>query len=369
MFSKSAVVGLVAGCIAAAGGGAYLAVRQSAAPPRAETASPVSAPAQPSEAARPVAETEAVVSGDGAQKASQPTAEAPLATPERSASSSAEASKSAASKSEDAVKVERDTPRVAVTPRPRPTTPAPNRGNRHPVPARAEATQPAAPLVGERHDATDAPAPVTAPPASRDIAEAPRPETPPGRQFDELLVPASSVVGLRVETPISTERAHLEDRVNARVTRDVMADGRVAIPAGAQAIGSVTLVERGGKLKERARLGVRFHTLVLADGTELPINTEAIYREGEPPAGDSTRKIGGAAVGGAILGALIGGKKGAIVGATTGAAGGTAVVMAGDRNAATLPTGTVVTVRLAAPVTVEVEKRGQPTHELCRLHS
>ena len=118
-----------------------------------------------------------------------------------------------------------------------------------------------------------------------------------------------------------------------------MADGRVAIPAGAQAIGSVTLVERGGKIKERARLGVRFHTLVLADGTELPISTEAIYREGEPPAGESTRKIGGAAVGGAILGALIGGKKGAIVGATTGAAGGTAVVMAGDRNAATLPDG------------------------------
>ena len=119
----------------------------------------------------------------------------------------------------------------------------------------------------------------------------------------------------------------------------------------------MTLVERGGKIKERARLGVRFHTVVLADGTELPISTEAIYREGEPPTGESTRKIGGAAVGGAILGALIGGKKGAIVGATTGAAGGTAVVMAGDRNAATLPTGTIVTVKLASPVPVEVEKR------------
>jgi hypothetical protein len=202
-----------------------------------------------------------------------------------------------------------------------------------------------------------APAPISAP-ARTEVAEAPvRPEPPPAPQFEERVVPAESVIGLRVETPLSTERARLEDRVNARVTRDVMADGRVAVPAGAQAIGSVTLVERGGKIKERARLGVRFHTLVLADGTELPISTEAIYREGEPPAGESTRKIGGAAVGGAILGALIGGKKGAIVGATTGAAGGTAVVMAGDRNAATLPTGTIVTVKLAAPVPVQVEKR------------
>ena len=136
-----------------------------------------------------------------------------------------------------------------------------------------------------------------------------------------------------------------------------MVDDRVAVPSGARAIGSVILVERGGKIKERARLGVRFHTLVLADGTELPINTEAIYREGDSPAGESARKIGGAAAGGAILGALIGGKKGAVIGAATGAGGGTAVVMAGDRNAATLPSGTVVTIRLAAPVGVEVEKR------------
>jgi hypothetical protein len=183
------------------------------------------------------------------------------------------------------------------------------------------------------------------------------PAPPPAPQYEEIVVPASAVIGLRVETAITTERARLEDRVEARVTRDVMADGRVAIPAGARALGTVMFVERGGKVKERARLGVRFHTLVLEDGTELPVSTEAIYREGESASAESTRKIGGAAVGGAILGALIGGKKGAIVGGATGAAGGTAVVMAGDRNAATLPSGTIVTIRLAAPVGVEVEKR------------
>jgi hypothetical protein len=180
---------------------------------------------------------------------------------------------------------------------------------------------------------------------------------PPPTQFEQLVVPASSVIGLRVETALTTETARLEDRVQARVTRDVMADDRVAIPAGARALGTVVLVERGGKIKERARLGVRFHTLVLADGSELPISTEAIYREGDSVSGESARKIGGATVGGAILGAIIGGKKGALIGGATGAAGGTAVVMAGDRNAATLPSGTIVTIRLAAPVGVEVEKQ------------
>jgi hypothetical protein len=176
-------------------------------------------------------------------------------------------------------------------------------------------------------------------------------------QFEEVVLPSASVIGLQVDTALSSERARVEDRVDARVTRDVMADGRVAIPAGARVIGSVTTVERGGKMKERARLGVRFHTLVLADGREVPLRTETIYREGESPSGESARKIGGAAIGGAILGAIMGGGKGAATGATIGAAGGTAAVMAGDRNAATLPPGTVVTVRLSAPATLEVEKK------------
>jgi hypothetical protein len=116
------------------------------------------------------------------------------------------------------------------------------------------------------------------------------------------------------------------------------------------------MVERGGKVKERARLGVRFHTLVLADGSELALRTEGFFRDGEPPSGESARKIGGAAIGGAILGAILGGGKGAVVGGATGAAGGTAAVMAGDRNAATIPSGTIVNVRLTAPLAVELRK-------------
>ena len=163
-------------------------------------------------------------------------------------------------------------------------------------------------------------------------------------------------MGLEVDTSLSSEHTRIEDRVDARVTRDVMAGGRVAIPAGSRVIGAVTLVERGGKVKQAARLGVRFHTL-LADGREIPLRTEPIYCEGESPTGESACKIGGAAIGGAILGAIIGGGKGAVIGGATGAAGGSAVVMAGDRNAATLAPGTVVTVRLSAPATIDVEKR------------
>ncbi len=224
----------------------------------------------------------------------------------------------------------------------------------------ASTARDASPVVERPSPAREpAPAPAAAAPISVSQSEPVLPDPPPAPvkpKFVEVVVPASSVVGLHVESSITSETARVEDRVEARVTRDVMADGRVAIPAGTRVIGDVTLVERGGKMKDKARLGVRFHTLVLADGALVPFRTDAIFREGSSPGAESARKIGGAAVGGAILGAIIGGAKGAAIGGATGAAGGSAVVMAGDRNAATLPAGTVVTVRLSSPVSLDVER-------------
>jgi hypothetical protein len=170
------------------------------------------------------------------------------------------------------------------------------------------------------------------------------------------VVAADSVIGLQIESAISSERARVEDAIEARVVRDVRVGGAAAIPAGARALGSVMLVERGGKFKERARLGIRFHTLVLADGTRLPITTETIYRQGDAPSNSSAAKIGTGAVAGAILGAIVGGAKGAAVGATAGAGGGTAMVMAGGRRAAEFASGTELTARLLAPVTITVEQ-------------
>lgn len=194
------------------------------------------------------------------------------------------------------------------------------------------------------------PAPVR-PPVTEPV-EATEPALP---QFVELVVPAESVIGLQVETSLSSENARVEDEVVARVSRDVRVDDRVAIPSGARAHGQVTLVEQGGRVRGRSRLGIRFTSVVLADGTRIPLDTETIYREGESPTGESTAKIGGGAIGGAIIGGIFGGAKGAAIGGSVGAGAGTAAVYAGGRNAATLPSGTPITVRLIEPATLTVE--------------
>jgi hypothetical protein len=175
-------------------------------------------------------------------------------------------------------------------------------------------------------------------------------------KYEDLVLPAQSVIGIQVDRTISSETARVEEEVVGRVTREVKVGDRVVIPAGARAAGSVTLVERGGKLKDRARLGVRFTSIVLADGSRVPINTETIFREGDSPRGESTAKIGGGTIAGAILGGILGGGKGAAIGGSIGAGAGSAAVMAGGRNAAVLTSGSPVTVRLEQPATITVEK-------------
>jgi hypothetical protein len=355
MLSKPfAVAALVLTAVTAAASGAYLAVRHNAADPAAAPA-PASQPgSRPAAAESPaVLETEGVISplvppSQAPVEASEP-APVERERPAATASSAGPATAKRAARQGAA----RATPPEPVRPPARASRPA------APEPTLTASAAGRPTERGSSNARPEAAAPIDPAPveAPRAAARSEAPAPPPLRSYDELVIPPASVIGLQIETPVSSERARLEDRVEARVLRDVAVAGRTAVPAGARALGVVTEVDRGGRMKERARLGVRFHTLVLADGTQLAMRTDTIIREGESPAGDSARKIGGAAVGGALLGAIIGGKKGAVVGGAAGAAGGSAVVMSGDRNAATLPVGAVVTVRLAAPVSVDVERR------------
>jgi hypothetical protein len=313
MISNRLAFGVVAAaCVLAAGVGGYVATRQN--PPLHATAADV---------------------------APQPAAAAATAAPAGAEPAVPEAPGAGAD-------------RAAVHAAPEPARPAPPVKHREPKPEprhdpapvqAARASQPAASPV-----LPDAP-PVAAEVEQIGPAETP---TPPAPTYVELVVPTDSVIGLQNETALSSETARVEDRVEARVTRDVRVGGQVAIPAGTRAIGSVMEVDSGGKFRERAHLSVRFHTLMLADGTRVPISTEAIFRDGDAPNG--TAKVGGGAVAGAILGAIIGGARGAAVGATAGAGAGTAAAMGGGRSVAEFPAGTPMTVRLLSPVSVTVEQ-------------
>src|SRR5690606_1523611 len=140
------------------------------------------------------------------------------------------------------------TRRETTAPRPAPR-PEPRRRDPEPIPtgpAREEASLP----TDERWDS---------PAGSR----AARASEPVGMQlvplslaplFEDVPLPADAVSGLLLASAVSSETGEIEDGVEARVSGDVRANGRVVNPAGSCVLGSVTLVERGGKMKTRARL-------------------------------------------------------------------------------------------------------------------
>jgi hypothetical protein len=340
MFSRPlAFVLLALGCVTAAAGGAYMATRQNAtgavmtvAPPATAAPQAVASRAEAQPASSPVAETEAAVTAPKADAPASklPKAEAePASQPRRSETS---AQKPAAPKSPG--KTTRNEPSLART-----------------VPANGS------PIAQAQTEPQASPVQALPPAPEPSRAAEPQPDPPRVPQFEEVILPSASVIGLQLETSLSSERSRLEDRVDARVSRDVMAAGRVAIPAGARVIGSVIEIDKGGKVKTPAHIGIRFHTLVLADGSEVPLSTKPIYRDGPSPSGDSAKKIGGGAVAGMILGGILGGGKGAAIGGATGAAGGTAAVMSGDRAAVNIPSGSFVTATLSSPATITVERR------------
>jgi hypothetical protein len=239
--------------------------------------------------------------------------------------------------------------RASAAPAPARPTPAVR-----PAPAPAQASipveVPAAPVPVAPAAEPPAPPPAEAPRVADAAPAAPEP------RFEELELPAQSVIGLQLETSVTSETARVEDEVIARVTRDVRVGDRVAVPAGSKVHGEVTLVERGARVRERARLGVRFTSIVLGDGTRLAIDSQPIYREGDSVRNENAAKIGGGAIGGAIIGGILGGAKGAAIGGAIGGGAGTAAVAASGRNAATLPAGSPVTVRIERPVLVTVER-------------
>jgi hypothetical protein len=331
-------------CIVAAGAGGYLASRQNATTPvPVAAASPAAgAPVSVAPVDRPVQETEGVV-GDTATRSATATPVVPPAPAKHTDASARTESPSRASAARSAKTAA--APRQTSTPTPPPLAQTWPSGA---ATASAGSGAPSNPSAGD-------PAAPQVRPEERATQEPPRAPEPPAKTYEELVISADSVIGLQTETAISSERARVEDTVQARVSRDVRVGDKVAVPAGSRAIGSVVEVDRGGKFKEQAKLGIRFHTLVLADGTRVPISTNTIYREGDAPT--SAQKIGGGAVIGTILGAIVGGGKGAVIGGAAGAGAGTAATMAGDRSAATFPAGSPMTVRILSPVTVTVEQK------------
>jgi hypothetical protein len=166
----------------------------------------------------------------------------------------------------------------------------------------------------------------------------------------DLRLPEGTRVLVRLDEPLSSATARREDRFDASVFRPVRADGLVAVPAGARVRGVVKLAEPAQRASKGGQLEVDFDTLYL-EPRRLDLRSRVVSLDQDDR--DTTAgKAGIGAVLGGVVGSILGGKKGAIVGIIV---GGTGAVVASKGDEVELPTGTVITLELTYPLTIELD--------------
>ena len=178
-------------------------------------------------------------------------------------------------------------------------------------------------------------------------------DAPASAPAREVTIPAGTTLSIQLGSTVSSASSAVEDAVHATVRRALVIDGRTVVPAGAAVSGYVSEATRSGRVKGRARIGLRFNALRVGDD-RYAIRTAVIAREARGTKKKDAAKIGIGAGAGAVTGAIVGGKKGAAIGTAVGAGGGTAVVLATRGEEVSLPSGTVVTARLSEPVTIRI---------------
>jgi len=197
------------------------------------------------------------------------------------------------------------------------------------------------------------PAPARRNEAARDVApRETRENAAPVRVTRELTVPAGTTLPLELMTALSSETATVETPVRARLRQSVNVDGHTALPEGTVLTGTVTDVERSGRVQGRSRLAFQFDTATV-NGVRETVRTNPVSFEGEASKGDDAKKIGIGAGIGAAIGAIAGGGSGAAKGAAIGGGAGTGVVLATRGKEVELAAGTDIAATTASAVTVE----------------
>ncbi len=161
-------------------------------------------------------------------------------------------------------------------------------------------------------------------------------------------LPVGTEIDVRLQNTVSSATAQVEDRVEATTVLNVDTHEHVLVPAGSVFRGTVTSVNRPGRLDRKGSVTVVFDQVTVRNETTKVRATVLQALESEGLKGD-TAKIGAGAGVGAIIGGILGGFKGVLAGILVGGGG---VIAATEGQDVTLPAGTILRVRLDTPLVV-----------------
>jgi hypothetical protein len=193
------------------------------------------------------------------------------------------------------------------------------------------------------------------PPAGTDQTTPPPAAAPPPPAEVVRTIPSGATLQVRNNTTIDSETAEPGQRYAGVVSRDVKdTNGEIAIPRGSGAMLVVRSASGQGKFQGQSDIVVDVAS-VTVNGHTYRLETTNFSERGQQGVGKNKRTAefagGGAALGG-IIGAIAGGGKGAAIGLLAGGAAGTGAQAASRGKAVRIPSETLLSFRLEAPVNI-----------------
>jgi len=180
------------------------------------------------------------------------------------------------------------------------------------------------------------------------------PANPPGQPSQAVLpqtltVPAGTIVRVRVDDWLSSDRSVTGDSFSAVLEDPIVVGGWVVARRGQAQTGRISSVKKG----RSSALGVDLPELTLVDGQQLPLQTQLFQAAGgRADRGRDVAIVGTTTGMGAVIGEIAGGGVGAAIGAGLGATAGIIGVKSTDGRPAVIAPETVLSFRLQAPVTI-----------------
>ena len=169
------------------------------------------------------------------------------------------------------------------------------------------------------------------------------------RGGDAVIVPAGSVIRVRINQGMDSKKTAPGTAFDGIVLSDVVAGGAIAIPRGAMVQGVVADSHRGGQLTGQGGLSLQLTQVTLGDRT-YPLVSDNWSNQGVSKTGNTVNNTVGMSAVGALIGAVAGGGVGAAVGAGVGGVAGLGVSSASRRGEAMIPAEAILSFRLTQPM-------------------
>ncbi len=186
-------------------------------------------------------------------------------------------------------------------------------------------------------------------PTSAAATQPPPPPPPPAPK--QFIIDQGTQLTIRLIDPIDSEKNQTGDTFHATLNAPLSSDGEEAVPAGVELTGHLVDVKSAGKFAGQSQVVLQLDSLT-SGGKTYSIQTDQYRKQASSRGKNTAEKVGGGAILGGILGGVLGGGKGAAIGAAAGAGAGGGVQAATKSQQIKLPSETVLTFTLQAPVTV-----------------